>query len=110
MDTIRRTAIRVQKISTDRHATSQGACSCGVLMMTVCRREILATLGVALTFAGATTVMAVAALSARGIDAELLKLNELKPVDAALSRELRRLPDKDDEDDDDDDDDKDDRA
>ena len=79
-------------------------------MMTVCRREILATLGAALTFAGATTVMAVATLSASGIGAELLKLNELKPVDAALSRELRRVPDKDDEDDEDDDDDKDDRA
>ena len=81
-------------------------------MMTVCRREILAALGVALTFAGATTVMAIAAPSASGIGGELLRLAELNPVDAASSRELRRLPDKDrdDDDDDDDDDDKDDRA
>jgi hypothetical protein len=80
-------------------------------MMTVCRREILAALRVALTFTGATTVMAIAAPSASGIGGELLRLNELKPVDVALSPELRRLPDKDDdEDDEDDDDDKDDRA
>jgi hypothetical protein len=81
--------------------------------MTVHRRNILAALAVAVTIAGATTLMGTGALCASAIDAELLKLKELKQVDAAWRRELRRLPDRetgDENDDDDDDDDDDDSA
>jgi hypothetical protein len=64
-----------------------------------------------MTFAGATTVTAVAALSATSVDAELLKSIGLRAVGAAGSRELCRVPDdKDDDDDDDHDEDDDDTA
>ncbi len=74
--------------------------------MILYRRDTLVVLAAALTFAGATTVTAVVALSATSVDAELLKSIDLREVGATGSRELCRVPDdKDDDDDDDDDDD-----
>ena len=74
--------------------------------MTGSCRDILVALGVALMFAGTTTVTAVAALSATDTRAALVNLfKDFKDGGALSNRELRRVPDDDDDEDDDDDDD-----